>query len=328
MPRPSVNAILRDAARQAIALGMPRCRFITAAISLVNQGPIAYADEATRDQYVQELYLTLIDFDGGAPTDQQVQQAYGMASQQSTCGITTERIWREAGVDDPNVFTFYFTRVGRGNYAVMEEKQFAESLTSGAWVSGIPWVEGSPLPQPGDAVIIGLSSDASFTRGGGFSGEHEFNVVSTLDDYVHSVDGGQPGIAVVTRAWSEVWTGTDDLGRRTGELWACKVGPDGEVALGSDGRPVQGRRVVGYTDVSKLPLRPGSETCLPIPALPAPDPEDADYGEPVPTGTPGQGGAAGHRGWKILFGVVLLGAAAGAAALGVKEYRKRKALAR
>ena len=255
---PSDEEILADAREQAAILGAPRCTFIEKAVSLITEPRPGYAIAETRDRYVEELYLELVVdrlADGSFDiSDGKLQQAYQAASFQSSCGITTEAIWRAAGVDDARLYLWYPDRAQKGGtyYAVSLEKDIAE--THGAWRSGIPWVEGTPLPMPGDAPIIGLMSDPSFTRGGGFAGEHELTIVSTLGGYYHSVDGGQPHIDLRTRCLVEVWT-AERSGARTGELWMGQVDrKTGECALGHDGRPLSGRRVVGFTDASLLPL--------------------------------------------------------------------------
>lgn len=265
--RPSDADIIADARAMARELGAPRCLFIDQALALITDPRLGYSIEngATRDAYVAALYLDLIvpRIDGAYDiSEQKLKQAYAAASAQSSCGITTEAIWRYAGVDDPRLFMWYPDRAAKGGsyYAVSLEVDIAKD--HGAWRSGIPWVEGTPLPEPGDAPIIGLMQDPSFTRGGGFAGEHEFTVVSWLGGLCHSVDGGQPHIDLRTRGVVEVWTGTNADGARTGELWFGQVDKEtGEMAIGHDGRPVSGRRAIGYTDVSALPLS-GSASCL------------------------------------------------------------------
>ncbi len=181
-----------------------------------------------------------------------------MATKQSNCGLVVEAGWRGAKVDDNRLSMPYGVRCTRGGtlYAVTLEGVIAAE--HGALVGGLPWVEGTPFPEPGDALTVGSQSDPSFSRGGGYGGEHEFTAIhwgpsDVLDgDVLTSIDGGQPGIRFRTRALVEVWTGALPDGRRKGELWAANLDASGRYVLGADGRPMAGRRVVHFADASKL----------------------------------------------------------------------------
>lgn len=250
------DEIVREAESAACDLVPARCAAVRAACALITEPRLGYQNAETRDAYVEALYLAgvvpMLDDGTYDISDAKLTQAYQAASFQSSCGITTERIWRDIGVDDPRLFMWYPDRASRGGsyYAVALEMEIAKQ--AGAWVSGIPWEPGTPLPEPGDALIIGLMSDPSFTRGGGFAGEHELTVIARDGMLIHSVDGGQPHIDVRTRMLVEV-------GR---ELWCGQVDrATGECPLGADGRPLQGRRVVGFTDITRLPLSAEPSCC-------------------------------------------------------------------
>ena len=311
MARPSDEQILQAAQDLQAHLGEPRCLFIAGALPLIG---LAYADTKTRDEYVQQLYMWgVFPYENGEYqcTERQRVSAYNMASAQSSCGITTRRVWRYAGVDAPQIYDFYGNDNRLGS-AVRYEISFAQSV--GAWVSGTPWVEGTDFPREGDASVIGCSScGPSYVRGGIFGGEHEFTTVCWLDGLMHSVDGGQPGIALRTRALVEVWTGEDKDGRRTGELWAGAVDANGNCPMGADGRPATGRRYVGFSSAALLPLRGTSPGCG----------EGADDSE----GYSDEGGGSGSTAKKVLTGLGLgaLGIAAGwGVPRLVKAIKKRK----
>jgi hypothetical protein len=222
-------------------VGGPRCLFATGAINLVGM----------TDMEASTAPNGFFPFDSSA-----YQQAMGAAfdsGKTSSCGLTTEAAWRYAGVDAPILYESYAGRVARGKFVVMMEKVIAEEQD--AWVSGIPWVEGSPLPWIGDAPIIGCTSCGAAWARGVANLEHIYNLIAydpAGNGIHHSVDGGQPGVKLRTRALVEVWTGEDAQGRRTGELWAAAVDDQGNVSLAADGRPAIGRRFIGYANVARL----------------------------------------------------------------------------
>lgn len=250
MPLPTDDQIVLAAIDRALELGAPACRYVDAALDLPGLSYAAGGD--VRDAYVQKLYFERLRRD---PTDSERSSGYAMAAAQSSCGITTEVLWERAGVDAPWLRTWYGTRVNTGKYAVMMEYEFAKEV--GAWVSALPWVPGTPLPDTGDAVIIGDNTDA-FRRGSGTKVQHEFTTLCYLDgpagpgSWCCSLDGGQPGIAYRTRQLIEVGN----------ELWAGAVDPTSGIApLGYDGRPLNGRRCIGYVDAKRLPYRSDAPDC-------------------------------------------------------------------
>ncbi len=260
--------IIELARAAAAAYGEPRCAFIMGCLFLDGA---AYADPDRRDQYVEELYFYMVNgIDDGDhdyhPTDQQRSGAYSMASVQSTCGVLTRRVWRYARVAMPALYDFY----GQGNRigtAVSAEMKFAQD--NGAWISGIPWVEGSPLPEPGDAMIIGCSSCGGEWSRNSFNGEHEYTIVATakdgdddeIDSIHYSIDGGQPGINLRTRKMLQVWTGENASGARTGELWVGALDKDGYCAVDNSGRPLTGRRTIGFSSAGLLPVYDDAPAC-------------------------------------------------------------------
>lgn len=188
-----------------------------------------------------------------------------MALVQSGCGLVTEVGWRGPDilshpdhgiVDDARLYMPYAQRVSRGGtyYAVALESDIAHK--HGAWVSGEPWIEGTPLPRAADAIIMGNNTSA-YARGG-MAYQHEATAAYWHDaKNMTSIDGGQPGVRLRTRRLVEVWTGKNASGVRIGELWCANLDAGGNCAMGPDGRPAVGRRVVGYVNVSKLRLRSG-----------------------------------------------------------------------
>lgn len=239
-------------ARVVQTIGHPRCLFIRGVQPLAG---LSYANEKTRAAYVA----------AGWPFDTEA-SAYAQARDQSSCGIMTEVGWRYAGVVDPDgvLYMPYAKRVNHGGtwYAVSRELFLAQHY--GCWVDAVHWREGMALPREADAMIIGCSAcGPSWGRGGGFFGEHEFPICLWGEDgLMHSIDGGQPGVAYRTRCLVQVWTGSDSQGR-TGELWCGAVDKHGACAIGADGRPLSGRRVMGWTDVAGLQLQANGNDCGP-----------------------------------------------------------------
>lgn len=248
MPFRSDEEILAMTMQAMGEAGSPRCLFVSALLPLVG---------------LTDLEAAAVFFPNDTPAYQQAMGQAFAGGKTSSCGITTEVGWRAANVQDPLLDSSYFDRVNKGQYTVMRQKQFAEEV--GAWVSAIPWVEGTPLPEFADAPIIGCTSCGEAWSRGTKNLEHEYNVVAydpAGNGIHHSIDGGQPGIKFRTRALVEVWTGQLPDGRRTGELWASTVTDDGRIPIAADGRPITGRRFLGYTSVAKLPLGPPRVSCL------------------------------------------------------------------
>ena len=242
-PFRSDDEIRAMAIEQAGAHGEPRCRFVTGVLPLAGMTDVEAAD----------LFFP------ADPHDVAVAMAKGM----STCGLTTEVGWRFANVLADVLYKSYQARLKKSEFAVTMEKVIAGE--NDTWVSAIPWVEGTPLPDVGDAPIIGCKSCGEAWARNVTNLEHEYTVVANDPKgggLHHSVDGGQPGIAFRSRCWIEVWTGTNAAGQRTGELWAGTCNAQGEPQIAYDGRPVSGRRAIGYTRVTGLPLGPSNGPCV------------------------------------------------------------------
>ena len=236
------------------AVGSPRCLFPSGILPLVGMTDAEAA--AVEFPYDTEAYQIGMG------------QAFAQGKT-SSCGVVTEIGWRYAGVTAPMLYESYAWRVSKGKYVIVVEQEIAKA--DGAWVSGIPWVEGTPLPEIGDAPIIGCKACGESWARGTTNTEHEYTVLcyDPIGGGVHhTIDGGQPGIKLRTRGLVEVWTGTDAEGRRTGELWASTVDDKGNIPVGYDGRPVTGRRFVGYTNVAKLERGEPQGPCFGTPPTP------------------------------------------------------------
>lgn len=167
-----------------------------------------------------------------------------LAIGQSGCGIADEAAWEAAGVRVLGYEIGYDLRAtGRGVPVVTNVIEMARR--AGAWRQ--PNAVTVALPLPGDALIMGCSSCLGVWGRGGFSGEHVSMIVACARQNAgnaydaHGIDGGQPGIH--PRSRSLVWRGP--------ELWAASL-TDGGYALGDDGRPTRGRRVLGWVDADAL----------------------------------------------------------------------------
>ncbi len=243
------DAEIVDLATQASSdLGQPRCRFISPLLPLIGM-----TDREAR----------AIEFPNDTPEYQSAMATAFETGKTSSCGLIVEAAWRYAGVQDPLLDQSYYDRVSKGKYVIVAEQEIGKK--NDAWVSGIPWVEGTPLPLPGDALIIGCQSCGESWARGTANLEHGYTIVAydpAGEGIHHSVDGGQPGVKARTRALVQVWTGTNAEGKRTGELWASTVTEDGVIPIASDGRPLTGRRMVGYVDVSRLPLGEAAGPCV------------------------------------------------------------------
>jgi len=252
MALPTDAEIFEKAMSEAADWGPPRCRFVEAALALDG---LSYENPETRDRYVEELFLNQQDFGPDGPTEADRKQAYGFASAMSSCGITTQAIWAAAGVDLAYLRKPYKNRIGS---AVTFEYKYAKEV--GAWVNAMPWKRGTPFPEAGDAMIIGDNTPA-FARGSSPTYQHELNVICWVEGprgaLMGGLDGGQPGIAIRTRGLVEVFPNGGDLG----ELWCSVVAPDGSLPLGADGRPLSGRRALGFTDVTRLPFVDNPPAC-------------------------------------------------------------------
>jgi hypothetical protein len=179
--------------------------------------------------------------------------ANAMGASQSSCGLTVRGAWRAAGVAMDDLYLPYAQCVAAGRYAVASEKAIATQW--GAWSDAVTYDPSVGSPDVGDAVIIGCSScGGTWSEGGGFGGEHEF-LVGAIDPsgsptgpVYWSIDGGQPGIRQCKRV----------LVRAGSELWMSAVDANGNAPLGAGGRPVAGRRIIGWSRMKDLRFLPDS----------------------------------------------------------------------
>ena len=179
-------------------------------------------------------------------------QRLGLATHQSGCGLVTEVGWRGAGVRSAQLRFPVGVRSSKGGvlYPVALEKSIAQD--SKAWVEPAQ----GKRPLDGDAVIMGCAQCPGVWGQGTYVMEHEFTI-ALLErsmhfdgtDLVHSIDGGQPGVRLRTRALVE----TVVNGRF--ELWAANLATNGGYMLDAVGRPTVGRRVMGWSDVDALPIQ-------------------------------------------------------------------------
>lgn len=217
-------------------IGAPRCAWIREAVALEKL-------EINDPRYVDRVYLAAID---GTPTATQRQQAIQMARTQSGCGLVWESQARTLAVHWPLLWKFYGARVinAREN-TISAARDFAKKC--GAWVDALAWRRGRGFPKEGDALHIG-GTDPAWVRGE-IASDHVMTVVAWAGELLHTIDGGQPGIRLRTRALVEVWTRPD-----SGELWAAQVDRStGLPDLDASGRPRRGRRVAGWIDPTRLP---------------------------------------------------------------------------
>ena len=245
-----VDQEIREAAREAQrVIGAPRCAWIREALALEGL-------EVNDANYLQAVYLDAID---ATPSGMQIAQARQMARTQSGCGLVWEAQARRLGVTWPLLWRFYGLRVINPlENTISASREFARRC--GAWIDASTWTEGRPFPREGDGLHIG-GTDPRWVRGE-IASDHVFTVVAWHGELMHSIDGGQPGIHLRTRALVEVWTGSRG-GQRTGELWAAQVDREtGRPLLDGQGRILRGRRVAGWIDPTRLPYdRPPA--CLP-----------------------------------------------------------------
>lgn len=228
--------------------GSPRCLFPSGILPLVG---------------LDDMQAAPYFFPFDTPAYQKAMGQAFMSGKTSSCGLTAEVGWRYAGVTAPILYESYADRVSRAKYVIVADIEVAKN--DDAWMSGIPWVEGTPLPDVGDMPIIGCKGCGDSWARNVSNLEHAYTILCydpAGRGIHHSIDGGQPGVAFRTRALVEVWTGQDAQGRRTGELWAAKVNDDGTVPLAADGRPLTGRRFVGFASVPRLARGEPEGPCL------------------------------------------------------------------
>lgn len=199
--------------------------------------------EVTDSRFVQRVFLDALD--GTPPTNLQRKQAEQMAEGLSSCAIFWESGARNISVAWPLLWKFYGLRCVIGiEQAVTADEAFARQV--GAWVSALDWQAGSQFPREADALIIGGRPGAYI---GTTDSPHMLTVALWEGGYLHSIDGGQPGIGLRSRALVEVFPPA-----RRGELWLANVDPaTGAVPLGPTGRPRVGRQVIGWINPERLP---------------------------------------------------------------------------
>lgn len=242
MDRLWTDAEIRDKGREVQGeLGSPRCAWVREAWALEGLDP-------TDPRYIQALYLDALD---RTPTSYERIRAADMARRLSSCGIFWEALGRRVSLHFPLLWKFYDPRsVVPIEQAITADVDFAKR--AGAWVDATTWREGGAFPREGDGVIIG-NNTAAWARGNVSVFQHMLVVVAWAFEALHSIDGGQPGIRLRSRALVEVWTGQDAKGRK-GELWESHVDlSTGRPPLDATGRPLRGRRVLGWIDASRLP---------------------------------------------------------------------------
>jgi hypothetical protein len=168
----------------------------------------------------------------------------------STCALAARGYLLLLGSGHEALWRPYLPRVGR---AVADVVQIARD--GGAWRTPEP----GRLPHPGDVVLVGHmlpggAPDPAYVRGTRAT-EHVLIYTGPLGEegLLMSVDGGQPGVEWRTRR----------LVRFGRELWLSHTAH----GIGPDGRPLVGRRVVGWLSLADLPLEHDALV-----------PEDADLG--------------------------------------------------
>lgn len=168
------------------------------------------------------------------PFDPPAKALHYLASGKSTCALTTRGYNLLLGSVHDVLLAPYLPRDGK---AVSDVVTIARG--GGAWRTPEP----GHLPHPADVVLIGHADergrpDPAYCRGTNAT-EHVLIVTRLDGDLLESVDGGQPGIERRTRRVVRI-------GR---ELWLAHT----DHGLGPDGRPLVGRRVVGWQDTACLP---------------------------------------------------------------------------
>ena len=222
------RAIWDRALQNAQTLSPVRRGLVEAALALVSLQPTDLA-------YQQALY----PFDPPA-------QARQLATHQSGCGLTYEAEMRAIGVDEPLLYGPVGPRSIHGGreYPIALERD-DESRWGGLTDCAV-WTTQNQ-PEPGDACVIGCSACRGVWSRNSYASEHEFLVVLVDGDVVHSVDGGQPSIALRTRRLVTV------AGSR--ELWAADMAA---TLTAADMRPSKGRRFLSILRADGLRLRPSA----------------------------------------------------------------------
>ena len=265
--------------------------------------------EPSDASYVDRVYLDHVE----RPTDLQKAQARQMAREQSGCGLVWEAIARDVGATGPwEYLRRWYGEPSRIGGVIRD--MVATAKKAGAWRR-----PGQGMPQPGDAVVIG--GPAPEWSRDSLVAEHVLLVTSADGAELHSIDGGQPGVAERTRILVQT---------PQGELWLA----DRASGVGPDGRPTKGRRVQGWIDAPSIETAGGAGAGSPFPgggasggggssggwACPAPS------GSECPPCPPGGGGGFALRGgpWgavELLLLAYLLGELSGQA---VEEGGRRR----
>jgi len=258
-----MDAILSDAelrikgAEVQALVGAPRCAWLREGWALEGLDP-------PDPRYVQALLLDALD---RTPTSTELFQARQMARDLSLCGLFWEAVARRCAMHMPLLWKFYGPRSLVGvEQTLAATSGFARKV--GAWVDATIWTGTRPFPREGDAVIIG--NDTSAWARGTAVYQHLLMVALWEGGLLHGLDGGQPGIRIRTRGLVEV--------PKARELWAGDVDrATGRIPLDATGRPLKGRRVLGWIDVSRVPY-------LTPPRCLGGEDEATAYGDERPTG--------------------------------------------
>lgn len=170
------------------------------------------------------------------PFDEPEEARDYLRSGKSTCGLTGKGYVTLLGSDHRVLLAPYLPRDGQ---AIADLVLVARD--GGAWRTPEP--QGLE-PLAGDVILIGHmlhdgSPDPAYVRGTRAT-EHIVIMTGRDGQLLESVEGGQPGVERRTRRVVRV-------GR---ELWLAHT----EHGVGPDGRPLVGRRVVGWLSVGDLPL--------------------------------------------------------------------------
>lgn len=163
--------------------------------------------------------------------------ARGYLPRRSTCGLFARAYALLLGAEHHALDVPYEPRDGQAVADVV-----AVARAGGAWREAGAGVE----PLAGDVVLIGRANpdgtpDPAYVRGMRAT-EHVLVVTGVDGDLVRSVDGGQPGVERRERRVVRA-------GPHGRELWLAAL----ETRLSPDGRPLIGRRAVGWLSLGDLP---------------------------------------------------------------------------
>jgi hypothetical protein len=172
------------------------------------------------------------------PRDPLAKALHYLRSGKSTCALTARGYVLFAGGVHPVLDVPYLPRDGN---AVGDVERIGRD--GGAWRTPEP----GRLPREADIIMMGKGlpngrPDPAWVRGTTAT-EHILLATSLAGELLESVDGGQPGVERRKRRVVRAGPG----GR---ELWLSHT----DRGLGPDGRPIVGRRVVGWIDFATMPL--------------------------------------------------------------------------